>query len=130
MLDVIPYNLDDIKVQLKQAAIEEFGISDAEYEGSNISQLINVLAYSNVINNTNMTFGVNESFLTQATNKSNIIKHSRQLGYINKRKISYQYKIEKRSTMWLTGKEDAFMVLKNTKDTIFMALESSIKKGK
>ena len=39
--------------------------------------------------------------------------------------ISYQYKIEKRSTMWLTGKEDAFMVLKNTNDTIFMSLTSS-----
>ena len=39
--------------------------------------------------------------------------------------IYYQYKIEKRSTMWLTGKEDAFMVLKNTNDTIFMSLTSS-----
>jgi hypothetical protein len=39
--------------------------------------------------------------------------------------ISYQYKVKNRSKMWLTGKEDAFFILKNTNDTTFMSLTSS-----
>ncbi|MEA3485933.1 MAG: hypothetical protein U9R03_04425 [Candidatus Aerophobetes bacterium] len=94
MLEVVPYTLDDIKNELKIKAIEELGLVDAEFEGSNVSQLINLLAYAQVMNNTNLLFGLNEMFITQASDKRNVIKHARQMGYINKRKISYQYKIK------------------------------------
>ncbi|CAA6799882.1 MAG: Unknown protein [uncultured Sulfurovum sp.] len=40
--------------------------------------------------------------------------------------ISYQYKIQNRRNRWSIRKEeDAFMILKNTNDTIFMSLISS-----
>ena len=94
MLEVVPYELDEIKNELKRKAMEEFGLSDAAFEGSNISQLINLLAYSTVINNTNFTFGLNEMFISQAKDRRNVIKHARQMGYSHKRKISYQYKIK------------------------------------
>jgi len=94
MLEVVPYELDEIKNDLKLKAIEEFGLTDAEYEGSSISQLINLLAYSTVINNTNFTFGLNEMFISQAQDRRNVIKHARQMGYSHKRRISYQYKIK------------------------------------
>lgn len=94
MLEVVPYELSDIKNELKRKAIEEFGLSDAEYEGSNISQLINLLSYSNVINNTNFTFGLNEMFISQAQDRRNVIKHARQMGYSYKRRVSFQYKIK------------------------------------
>jgi hypothetical protein len=94
MLEVVPYELDEIKNELKRKAIEEFGIKDAEYEGSNVSQLINLLAYSTVINNTNFTFGLNEMFISQAQDRRNVIKHARQMGYSHKRRISFQYKIK------------------------------------
>ena len=94
MLTTVPYELDEIKNNLKIKAIEEFGLTDAEYEGSSISQLINLLAYSTVMNNTNFTFGLNEMFISQAKDRRNVIKHARQMGYSHKRKISYQYKIK------------------------------------
>lgn len=94
MLTTVPYELDEIKNNLKLKAIEEFGLTDAEYEGSNISQLINLLAYSTVMNNTNFTFGLNEMFISQAQDRRNVIKHARQMGYSHKRRISYQYKIK------------------------------------
>lgn len=94
MLEVVPYELDDIKNELKRKAIDVLGITDAEFEGSNVSQLINLLAYANVINNTNFTFGLNEMFISQASDRRNIIKHARQMGYTHVRKKSYQYKIK------------------------------------
>jgi len=94
MLPVVPYKLEEIKNELKQKAIKEFGLLDAEFEGSNVSQLINLLAYSTLVNNTNLTYGLNEMFITQATDRKNIIKHARQMGYTHKRKLSYQYKIK------------------------------------
>ena len=97
MLPVVPYELEEIKNKLKRKAIEEFGLVDAEFEGSNISQLIDLLAYSTVINNTNLTYGLNEMFITQATDRKNVIKHARQMGYSHKRKLSYQYKIKLRA---------------------------------
>ena len=96
MLEVVPYKLDDIKNELKRKTIDILGITDAQFEGSNISQLINLLAYSNVINNTNLTYGLNELFIAQAVDRRNVIKLARQKGYINKRRISYQYKIKLR----------------------------------
>ena len=80
MLEVVPYELDDIKNELKRKAIDEMGITDAEYEGSHISQLINILAYSTVVNNTNFTFGLNEMFISQASNRKNVIKHINYTG--------------------------------------------------
>ncbi|HIP66936.1 MAG TPA: hypothetical protein EYH09_02320, partial [Candidatus Nanopusillus sp.] len=97
MLPVVPYKLDEIKVDLKRYAIENLGLLDAEFEGSNISQLINLLSYSNVINNTNLMFGLNEMFITQATDRKNVIKHARQMGYNYKRNVSFQYKIRLKS---------------------------------
>lgn len=94
MLKVVPYELEEIKKVLKQKAIEYYGLTDAEYEGSNISQLINLLAYTSLINNTNFTFGLNEMFITQAKDRRNVIKHARQMGYNHKRRVSYQYKIK------------------------------------
>ena len=94
MLEVVPYELDEIKKLLKQKAIEEYGLNDAEFEGSHISQLINLIAYATVVNNTNFTFGLNEMFITQAHDRRNVIKHARQMGYKHKRNVSYQYKIK------------------------------------
>jgi len=93
MLTIVPYQLDTIKEDLKTKAVE-LGYSDAIQEGSNISQLINLLSYATLYPNLNFTFGLNEMFLTQATDRANVLKHARDKGYISKRMQSYQYKIK------------------------------------
>ena len=94
MLPIVPYELEEIKNELKRKAIDELGLVDAEYEGSNISQLINLLAYSTLMNNTNLSYGLNEMFISQAIDRKNVIKHARQMGYTHKRNLSFQYKIK------------------------------------
>jgi len=94
MLNVVPYEFNEIKTELKKKAIENLGISDAEFEGSSVSQLIELLAYANTMNNSNITFAINEMFITQAQDRRNVIKHASEMGYTYKRKVSYQYKIK------------------------------------
>jgi len=97
LLEIVPYDLEEIKKELKDRAISDLGMTDAQYEGSNISQIIDIIAYNTLINNYNFTYGFNEMFITKARDKSNVISHARALGYINKRKTSYQYKIRLKS---------------------------------
>jgi len=110
MLPIVPYELEEIKNKLKRKAIDELGLVDAEFEGSNISQLINLLAYSTLMNNTNLSYGLNEMFISQAVDRKNVIKHARQMGYTHKRNLSYQYKIKLK-----TKKEGEITLPKYTK---------------
>jgi len=99
MLEVVPYEFEEIKNSLKAKALDKFGLTDVAFEGSNISQLINLLAYSQVINNTNLSFGLNEMFINRASDDRNIIEHAHQMGYISKCNVSYQYRIKLKSTV-------------------------------
>jgi len=97
MINIIPYKVEEIKAELRLQAQEVYGLDDAQYEGSNISQMINMLAYNAAMNNINVTHGLNESFITQAKDSTNIRKHAFELSYNPKRKVSYQYKIRLKS---------------------------------
>jgi len=95
-LTILPYELENIRNDLKARAVEEFGLADAQFEGSNISQLINLISYAAFMQNTNATFAFNEMFISKAKDRRNVIKHAKQMGYIYKKNISYQYKIKLR----------------------------------
>jgi len=99
MTQIIPYSFDEIQEVLKQEALESNLVSDAEYEGSNISQLIRILSYAVQSCNVSATYGVNEMLLTQTTERANILKLARQLGYVPKQRISYRYKIKIKPNM-------------------------------
>lgn len=94
MTQILPYSFDEIQEVLKQEAIDTNLVSDAEYEGSNISQLIRILSYAVQSCNISSTYGVNEMLITQTTERNNILKLARQLGYVPKQRISYRYKLK------------------------------------
>jgi len=94
MLEIVPYEYEEIRKELREKAITEYGLTDAQFEGSNVSQMIDLIAYATLINNTNFTFGLNEMFISQASSRANVIKHAIQMGFNPKRKVSYQYKIK------------------------------------
>lgn len=54
---------------------------DYNFEGSNISHLIELLAYNAHYQNAYMNFMLGESFLSSATRRNSILAISRQLGY-------------------------------------------------
>ena len=89
----VPYNYDEILQILKDMAISSGLATDTDYEGSNISEIARVLAYAVQSANVNLTKAVNESLLTKTSDYTIAYKLARQIGYIPKSKISYQYNL-------------------------------------
>jgi hypothetical protein len=103
MTEYLPLGLDEITTDLKDFAKTNLGITDTEYEGSNISLLIQLLGYSNLQLNRSMAFGFSEMFLTTAEIRRNVIRLARNNGYEPKRKTSFVYKIRLESN--ITGEQ-------------------------
>lgn len=90
--ETIPFSFDDIY----QGLVEKFEAKgyDAPYEGSNLAQLITAMAYTTSMLNANTAANVNETLLTLANKRDNILKDARLLGYEISHKTSYRYNIE------------------------------------
>ena len=77
-------NLDfkDLREQIKEYLRTNSNFTDFDFEGSNFSNLIDILAYNSYVTafNTNMT--VNESFLDSATLRENVVSLARNIGYV------------------------------------------------
>lgn len=94
MTEYLPLGLEEIKADLKTFAKEQLGVTDTDYDGSNISVLVQLLAYNTLQLNRSMAFGFSEMFLSTAEIRRNVIRLARNNGYEPKRKTSYQYKIK------------------------------------
>ena len=79
-------NLDfnEVKTALKEYMRAQTDFTDYDFEGSAISQLLDVMAYNTYYTafNTNMVF--NELFLDSATLRDNVVSLAKQLGYTPK----------------------------------------------
>ena len=75
-------DFDSLKVQLKDYLRENSNFTDFDFEGSNFSTLIDLLAYNSYITSYNTNMTVNESFLDSATVRENIVSLARNIGYV------------------------------------------------
>lgn len=75
-------DFDSIKDQLKTFLQTQTQFKDYNFEGSNMSAMLDVLAFNTFQNNfyTNMT--MNEMFLDSAVLKNSIVSHAKELNYI------------------------------------------------
>ena len=75
-------DFDSIKTQLRAYLQTQTQFKDYNFEGSNMSALLDVLAFNTFQNNyyTNMT--MNEMFLDSAVLKNSIVSHAKELNYI------------------------------------------------
>ncbi|MGY8864601.1 MAG: hypothetical protein ACKVJK_03115 [Methylophagaceae bacterium] len=75
-------DFDSIKGQLKTYLQTQTQFKDYNFEGSNMSAMLDVLAFNTFQNNfyTNMT--MNEMFLDSAVLKNSIVSHAKELNYI------------------------------------------------
>jgi len=76
-------NLDfeDIKVALKDYMRAQTDFTDYDFEGSALSNLIDVLAYNTYYTAFNTNMVVNELFIDSATLRDNVVAIAKQLGY-------------------------------------------------
>lgn len=79
-------NFEDIKASIKDYLRANSDFSDFDFEGSNLSVLINTLAYNTYITAYNTNMVVNESFIDSATLRENIVSLARNIGYIPRSK--------------------------------------------
>ena len=79
-------NFDEIKESIKDYLRSNSDFSDFDYEGSNMSVLIDVLAYNTYITAFNSNMIANEAFLDSATLRENVVSLARNIGYVPRSK--------------------------------------------
>ena len=89
---VIPFDQDEINGTMKKI-LNDLGITDVKYPGSNISQLSAVISYVVSSLNVNTAINLQETLLPLATKRMNVQFGARQLGYEPRARVSYKYKL-------------------------------------
>jgi len=74
-------DFNDIKTSLKEYLRANSDFTDYDFEGSTLSQLLDVLAYNTYYTAFNTNMVVNEMFLDSATLRDNVVSIAKQLGY-------------------------------------------------
>ena len=80
----------DIKATLIDYLKRNSDFTDYDFEGSSLSAVVDLLAYNTYYTAFNTTMAVNESFLSSASLRDNIVKTAKQLGYTPKSATSSQ----------------------------------------
>ena len=77
-------NLDfaSLRTQIKDYLRVNSDFADFDFEGSNFSTLIDLLAYNTYITAYNTNMAVNECFLDSATLRENVVSLARNIGYV------------------------------------------------
>lgn len=81
-------NLDfnSIRTQIKDYLRANSNFTDFDFEGSNFSVLIDILAYNSYITAFNTNMAVNEAFIDSATLRENVVSLARNIGYVPRSK--------------------------------------------
>jgi hypothetical protein len=74
-------DFDQIKTSLKDYLRANSNFTDYDFEGSNLSSIIDVLAYNTYINSYNANMISNEVFIDSATLRENVVSLARNIGY-------------------------------------------------
>ena len=85
-------NLDfgALRAQIKDYLRVNSDFADFDFEGSNFSTLIDLLAYNSYITAYNTNMAVNECFLDSATLRENVVSLARNIGYVPRSSRSSQ----------------------------------------
>ena len=75
-------NFDDIKTSLTNYFKSKSEFSDYDFEGSGISNIMDVLAYNTHLNGLIANFALNEAFLPTAQLRTSLVNQSLSFGYI------------------------------------------------
>ena len=77
-------NLDfnSLRAQIKDYLRSDSDFTDFDFEGSNFSVLIDLLAYNSYITAYNTNMAVNEIFLDTATLRENVVSLAKNIGYV------------------------------------------------
>ena len=75
-------DFDQVKTTLQEYLKSNSNFTDYDFEGSNLSTLLDVLAYNTYITSYNANMITNEVFIDTATLRENIVSLARNIGYV------------------------------------------------
>jgi hypothetical protein len=79
-------DFDQIKTNIKDYLKANSDFTDYDFEGSNLSSILDVLAYNTYITSYNANMVANEAFIDSATLRENVVALARNIGYVPKSK--------------------------------------------
>lgn len=86
-------DFDDIKTSIKDYIRSNSNFTDYDFEGSNLSIIIDMLAYNTYITAFNTNMVANEAFLDSAVLRENVVSLARTIGYVPRSKVAAQSQI-------------------------------------
>jgi len=75
-------DFDQIKTSIKDYLRANSNFTDYDYEGSNLSTIIDILAYNTYITSYNANMVTNDVFIDGATLRENVVSLARNIGYV------------------------------------------------
>ena len=81
-------DFDQVKQSLKDYLQANSNFTDYDFEGSNLSSILDVLSYNTYITSYNANMVANEVFLDSATLRENVVSIARNIGYLPKSRKS------------------------------------------
>ena len=86
-------DFDQIKQSIRDYLGANSNFTDYDFEGSNLSVIIDALAYNTYTTAYNTNMAVNESFLDSATLRENVVSLARNIGYVPRSRRAARAKI-------------------------------------
>ena len=75
-------NFEQIKTSIKDYLRANSNFTDYDFEGSNLSTIIDTLAFNTYITSYNANMATNEVFIDGATLRENVVSLARNIGYV------------------------------------------------
>ena len=93
LLNFTNLDFDQIKVSIIDYLKSNSDFTDYDFEGSNLSTIVDVLAYNTYISSYNANMVSNECFIDSATLRENVVALARNIGYTPRSRKSSRTKI-------------------------------------
>ena len=132
MAHEIEIDAQQIKQQLKTFLKAKPQFSDYNFEGSNMSALLDVLSYNTYLNNLYVNMAVNEMFIDTAETEDAVRSHSKELNYLPRSRRSAQATVSltinqvNDTTSVLIPKGTTFTTTANNQSYTFTTAENTI----
>jgi hypothetical protein len=113
-------NFDQIKTSIKDYLRANSNFTDYDFEGSNLSTIIDTLAYNTYITSYNANMVSNEVFIDSATLRENIVSLARNIGYVPRSRksstatVSFSVDVSNTRALTLTLKAGAVLTSRST----------------
>ncbi len=115
-------DFDEIKESIKDYLRANSNFTDYDFEGSNLSTIIDTLAYNTYITSYNTNMVTNEVFIDSATLRENVVSLARNIGYIPRSRksavatVSFEVEASSVTGYFLTLKAGLVAITASTKN--------------